>query len=908
MPKRLYQLNDFSGGLNTVKDIADIADNEVGAARAVMFNVYGGIQPFYSMKDSTNNKIASYSTSFTDETCDYNDSPTIAHDANTRIVLGMTVAGTGIPSNSFVKSVTSSTSFELGDGPNGSNVSTTGGSVTNGTLTFTTGVDTVQPGYGLGYFETDFARDLVTVSQTSSITGDDDNEGSATGFIARTNGGVLKELEYRISGTQQNLASSFPVGTLVNITSSSFATNGIDPNGQGIYRVVDTNGNNIVFNKGIGLLVEGNDPIGGGPLPQVYWSATLTGASMGDQVLLLSSPVDHTIDTFSINSGTWELSSITLRSSTVSGNPSKVKYYKVEESIRCCDTADKNDCKIQWYGWIQRRHFDGVNSSTDDNSYMNYFAKDNDLAKPTEVVLSSATSTTGATASNPGSAGNGFTVAISTETDEDGLIEAGTYELASTFIYDGNQESLPKKYTTTHTVSEANEFKALSVSIGAKGPFDPRVSGGRVYIRKVGDDSEFIMLVDIDLTKGARTKLSDDYTAWHDAGSSQYKCPNATVADNFRVTELGFITYEVINGFSSSIFSNALGDSGEHWKDAVVANNRVFVCNVTMKDEDTGDTKADATLRSYPDRIMYSMPNRYDTFPSTNFIEAAKGDADVYVAIEAYADRLLAYKNKSLDIINIAGDDRNWFLEDSKQYQGILHPEAVKKTQYGVIWANRQGLYLYNGSSITNLRENKISDSDWNSHVGGTTGIIYDEQESMVFVVKSLDNDGDVYMCDLKKGNFTLARDFVLDSNDGLTNSVDTESNNTLIAHDSGSQIDIYQIHRTVVANTQTQFTTKALSFGDIHQVKKVYAVHITYKSDVALTGMFSLLEEDGTSTALSGTISASASNWAKVKLTPSSPVTCNKISLRFNSSSTAVKTYINDIAIEYRTLYKKGS
>jgi hypothetical protein len=154
VPKRLYQLNDFSGGLNTVKDIADIADNEVGAARAVMFNVYGGIQPFYSMKDSSNNKVASYSTSFTDATCDYNNDPTIAHDANTRIVLGMTVTGTGIPANSFVKSVTSSTSFELGDGPGGSDVSTTGGSVTNETLTFATGVATVQPGYGLGYFET----------------------------------------------------------------------------------------------------------------------------------------------------------------------------------------------------------------------------------------------------------------------------------------------------------------------------------------------------------------------------------------------------------------------------------------------------------------------------------------------------------------------------------------------------------------------------------------------------------------------------------------------------------------------------------------------------------------------------------------------------------------------------------
>ena len=84
--------------------------------------------------------------------------------------------------------------------------------------------------------------------------------------------------------------------------------------------------------------------------------------------------------------------------------------------------------------------------------------------------------------------------------------------------------------------------------------------------------------------------------------------------------------------------------------------------------------------------------------------------------------------------------------------------------------------------------------------------------------------------------------------------------------------------------------------------------MYITYKSDVALTGMFHLVEEDNSATALSGTISASASNWAKVKLTPSSPVVCNKVSLRLNTSTTDVKAYINDIAIEYRALYKKGS
>ena len=66
---------------------------------------------------------------FTDATCDYNNDPTITHDASTRIVAGMTVSGTGIPANATVSSVTSTTAFEL-------SASTTGGAVTNGTLTF----------------------------------------------------------------------------------------------------------------------------------------------------------------------------------------------------------------------------------------------------------------------------------------------------------------------------------------------------------------------------------------------------------------------------------------------------------------------------------------------------------------------------------------------------------------------------------------------------------------------------------------------------------------------------------------------------------------------------------------------------------------------------------------------------
>jgi hypothetical protein len=69
---------------------------------------------------------------FTDATCDYNNDPTIAHDDdNGKIEVGMLVSGTGIPDGATVDSVASNNlSFEL-------SASTTGGSVTNGTLTFT---------------------------------------------------------------------------------------------------------------------------------------------------------------------------------------------------------------------------------------------------------------------------------------------------------------------------------------------------------------------------------------------------------------------------------------------------------------------------------------------------------------------------------------------------------------------------------------------------------------------------------------------------------------------------------------------------------------------------------------------------------------------------------------------------
>ena len=823
MPKRLYQIKDFSGGLNNLKDPADIADNEVADVSNLTFTKQGAIGGAFNMKDSTNNLLSAYDTSH---------------------------------------------------------------------------IDHIEAGYGLGYFETDFVRDGVTQEVTTA----DNTGGSEDGFQQNTG---TNALEMKVNGSAVNLTASYPVGTRILITAPSFPANSIDANGQGIYTVVGHSGNNVILDRTITISVETG---------QIYWAATVVGFSSGDKVLLLAHPDEHKIDVYSTNTaGTnWQQDSITLRSSATGIN-SKVLYHKIDDSIRCFDTTDKNDSKVQWYGWINRRHFQLLSalggSTTDNNSYLGYFAKDNDLAKPTNGDCVDG-GTTPAVSTFP-IAGNGFDFNISTDTSKEGLIRSGDYVFAQSFIYDDNQESLLTEYSTTVNVADADDFKSFSVNVGAKSPYDPRISGGRIYIKEKDSDSEYLLLVDINLTKGCRTNLSDEYTTFRDGGSSNYSSPTTSASDNFIIKDLNFITYETINGYSSSIFSNALGDQGEFWKDSTVANNRTFICNVTMKDENSGNTKATAPVKNYPDRIMYSMPNRFDTFPSFNFIEAAKGDADYYTAIESFADRILAYKQYSLDIINVSSpSDTNWFLEDSKNYMGVEFHGAVVKTQYGVVWVNKQGLYFYDGSQIRDLSENKIDDDTWYSFVTVNSMIIYDEATSLVYIIKNCSSDGDAYVCDLKKGNFTFLKDF---THDGITNVVHTnfsDSTNALVGTDAGSSTRFYKLYRDFQSVENVRFQTKDFDFGNASRVKKVYAVYVTYQETGGnLEDTFSLVEDDGTSHTLTGSIPQNSDGtYNTVKLSPSSPVTCNKVSVKLEvAGGDSSLVQINDISIEYREIYKRS-
>jgi hypothetical protein len=122
---------------------------------------------------------------FTDATCDYNNDPTITMDSTASLIAGGTVSGTGIPAGATIDSITDGTTFEL-------SASTTGGSVTNGTLTFNTSKAVYQINVGLD----------VTVGGTGWGAGQ--WSGTTSGALATT---INEGAEYSNSDTTLTVTS-----------------------------------------------------------------------------------------------------------------------------------------------------------------------------------------------------------------------------------------------------------------------------------------------------------------------------------------------------------------------------------------------------------------------------------------------------------------------------------------------------------------------------------------------------------------------------------------------------------------------------------------------------------------------------------------------------------------------------
>jgi len=779
---------------------------------------------------------------------------------------------------------------------------------------------TISGGYGLASFESDYSSTeyeaVDRLQSTNIVFTDDSGEGGEAGsgtLVGRfLEAGNVVSSSHTNSGLNDTIDTSLVVGGQIAIR-GTVKNNGIyTVGGIGdsitIDGVANLNAIEIEFDSGSFT----NETIAADSTTN--GAVSITSHALGENSLVLSDVANSELDVYNLSSDAFTAGRISTKTSGVisgaAGISPEYSFYIVDNVVRVSDGKDVPTLqKVKWYGYINRHHFRGVQHSSTDlrgdaTVHKGWFSKDNTLAPPTSART--------ATTNIYPSANAGFSIDYdSTNANENAFFETKTWKIALSFVYDGNQESLLFIPTTNNTFTTVlgNDLRLrVMAKIGSSSTgYDARISGGRMYCKDNTDDTaSWLLLANIDLVEGVSASLTGDKSSWVANSATE-------IYADIELINMNFDTFESINGYSPEISANSIGRLGEGWRTGIIANRRAFVANVKIKNT------YDANITAYGDRIMFSLPNRFDTFPSFNFIDVVKGDAEAYLKLHSFADRLVALKHNSVQIINISSpSESGWFLEEDIKNNGVNHPAASFRSNKGILWANKKGLFIYTGSQIANLIDKKIDQSEWSSFMTNFSIVGYDGNADMAMVIRdsenSADNQGDAYIYDFKTNAWSFHSDLLTASAGKYTNFVTDYNGDLVIGVKNSTNVDIKKFNyarNTVIPADEAYFSTKDFDFGFPSLKKKIYSITVTYKTDRNQTNPISFaLDGSTTFTEATGNF-FDTSSWKRLRATLSTPQSCQSIRIRVKNNTNSTRDgddgiQINDISVEYR-LIKKG-
>ena len=296
----------------------------------------------------------------------------------------------------------------------------------------------------------------------------------------------------------------------------------------------------------------------------------------------------------------------------------------------------------------------------------------------------------------------------------------------------------------------------------------------------------------------------------------------------FKVDRDHLLSPNLVDTYTSrtGVLRNETGIKARY-KTAVMVGRRMYVGNVKTTDEGgVEEVKGDAMLKS--------PVNRFDTFPSLSVVEAAVNDGESIVTLEEFADRILQFKQQTLYIINVSQDIE--FLEDVYKYKGVLHTAAVCKTDYGIAWVNRLGCYLYDGKQVINLLEKGgrqiIKESDWDSFTTDNSIIGYLPKKRQLIVLKDCTGTsvGDIFLYDMVTQSWVQGDSALTDSQEH-TNFVNDSNGDLVWSHTSDTGTMRAWADASISSDTLS-LKTKDIDFGHPGVRKKVYKVYLTYRGD----------------------------------------------------------------------------
>ena len=437
--------------------------------------------------------------------------------------------------------------------------------------------------------------------------------------------------------------------------------------------------------------------------------------------------------------------------------------------------------------------------------------------------------------------------------DADATWDGATLRIYCTALYDeAKQESQPNTIQAGFTVNAANtlalgvvvNYADAGVSSGAY-QINKRVTGARVYYEDYTNDPGILyQLLEIDFEKGCKKAESENFTAWVDHGSVDDElvlCPTTSSYDQSELDDStnAFLfpnppkafTYEINTLYPPNMNTHA------RYKTAVIANRRLFVGNVYQSGKANGD------------RMLSSPVNKFDILPEYGdfVIDATQGDGDEIVKLEAYADRLLQFKKRTLYIINIGGGLGEEFLESQHRNMGVENPSQTCMTEYGVAWVNSNGVFLYDGQEITDLTMNKLQITNTTAAdrpralniIESNIPLIGYHPDNKWLIVHVASNvsanfEAEAWIHDFKNGSWTYSQEFSSDA-EYKTNMVWSSDNNLVFAaEENSSDTPNFFKYRDPAANmTQAKLLllTKEFHLNAPGVKKKLRSVYITYSA-----------------------------------------------------------------------------
>ena len=546
--------------------------------------------------------------------------------------------------------------------------------------------------------------------------------------------------------------------------------------------------------------------------------------------------------------------------------------------------------------------------------------------------ISSGSNVAFASTSTQGSA----TVHLGVDADNEGDWD-GNYLFYISWLFDnGCETGLTALQTTVTSYSCNSERLEFNFSVEDDHSSrkhiggDARIEGARVYYKKHGTAERFL-LAEVSLVNGVRGALETTFVPWDEVSGNA----NAfTLANNllFDVPPDG-ITYDVLHGgvLANEIYNESpdiLADGGSgpvaydvRYKAAAIASNGiVFIGNVKFDGE------------HLPDSMMWSVPATLTTppqpgiFPKYQSFDSPSSDGSPITALAAFGDSVLQFKENALYAINISNMD-SFYAEAVFRNCGVSNPCQVFTAEFGVIFANKFGCFIYDGEGVVSLTSGKFDIGDWglseSSLVTSLTSatrdacnipcVGYDPRSQNIIVIKDIGDDS----TDESAWVYSMVTQSWTEGNDMITNADGNRHSNFIVT--SGGYLSMLRDDSTSVynynqgqasSNAQTvTYITKDMDFGFPTQTKKIFKIYVTYQGDAdSLTctyganGDTTPTETMTNSETSDGTLTDAGTtdhNVATLTL-DSHPTSLKSIALKF-TGSVGEDFQINDISILYR-------